>query len=73
MALIVLASVLMGAAVAAMQAWLTLFADGSTSSVRALTIMVILVLCGLSVYVGVLRLTGVVRIDAIFGKDDRTP
>ena len=35
--------------------------------------LLILVLCGLSVYVGVLRLTGVVRIDAIFGKDDRTP
>ena len=35
--------------------------------------MAILVLCGLSVYLGVLRLTGVVRIDGIFSKDDRTP
>jgi putative peptidoglycan lipid II flippase len=73
MALIMGATVLMGVAVATMQAWLTMFADGSTSSVRALTIMTILVLCGLSVYVGVLRLTGVVRIDEIFSKDDRTP
>jgi hypothetical protein len=69
MAAIVLATGLMGAAVAAMEAWLTVFAEGGTSPVRALTIMAILVLWGLSVYLGVLRLTGVVRIDEIIRKD----
>jgi putative peptidoglycan lipid II flippase len=65
MALIVLATVLMGVAIAGMQAWLTMFADGSTSSVRSLTIMALLVVCGVAVYAGALRLFGVVRIDEI--------
>ena len=65
MALIVLSTVLMGIVVDRMQAWLTLFADGSTSSLRSLTIMTILVVCGVAVYAGALRLFGVVRIDEI--------
>jgi hypothetical protein len=59
----------MAAAVAAMQAFLATFAGGSSSSVRALSIVAILVIGGLSVYVGALRLLGVVRIDEIFSRD----
>ncbi len=69
MSCIVLATVLMGVAVVGMQAWLTMFADGSASSVRSLTIMALLVVCGVAVYAGVLRLFGVVRIDEILSKD----
>jgi putative peptidoglycan lipid II flippase len=72
-ALIVLATVLMGVAVAAMHAWLTLFADGRTSSVRAFTIMVLLVASGLVVYAGVLRLTGAVPIEEIFKQGGDKP
>ncbi len=66
---IVMATVLMAIAIAGMRALLTMFPDGNTSSIRSITIMTILVLGGLSVYVGVLRLFGVVRIDEIPNKD----
>jgi putative peptidoglycan lipid II flippase len=69
MSLIALATGVMAAAVAAMQAFLATFAGGSSSSVRALSIVAILVIGGLSVYVGALRLLGVVRIDEIFSRD----
>ena len=60
MACIVLATVLMGVAIVGMQA----LADdvcrtAARSSIRSLTIMAILVVCGVAVYAGVLRLFGV--------------
>lgn len=67
MAIIACATVLMAAATAGMRAWLSAFSDGSHSSVRSLTVMAILVLCGLSVYLGVLRLFGLVKIDELRG------
>lgn len=73
MLLIGLATVAMAAAVAAMQAFLTAFAGSNASSIRALTITTILVLTGLSVYIGLLRLVGVVRIDETLGKDRAEP
>jgi putative peptidoglycan lipid II flippase len=66
---IVLATVLMGAAIFGMHRWLTMSPDGNTSSIRSLTIMAILVLCGVAVYAGVLRLFGVLVINETFGKD----
>jgi hypothetical protein len=63
----------MAAAVATMQAFITMFADGNASSIRALTVMTILILTGLSVYLGLLRLCGVVRIDEILSKDRPEP
>jgi putative peptidoglycan lipid II flippase len=62
MAIIVGATVLMAVAIIAMRAWLSAFSDDHHSSIRSLTIMAILVLFGLSVYVGVLRLFGLVKI-----------
>jgi putative peptidoglycan lipid II flippase len=73
MALIVLATVLMGVVVARAQAWLAMFADGTASPIRSLTILALLVAGGVAVYAGVLRLTGVVRIDEIVGKDGGKP
>jgi len=70
MALIALATVLMGVVVDRMRAWLTLFADGHTSSIRSLTIMAILVVSGVAVYAAVLRWSGVVRIDEIVRRHD---
>ncbi len=68
MACIVLATVLMGAAIFGMHYWLTMFADGTTSSIRSLTTMAILVVCGVAVYAGVLRLFGVLVINEAFSK-----
>ena len=62
MACIVLATVLMGARGCRHAGrWLTMSPDGNASSIRSLTIMAILVVCGVAVYAGVLRLFGVVR------------
>ncbi|HZO45843.1 MAG TPA: murein biosynthesis integral membrane protein MurJ [Xanthobacteraceae bacterium] len=69
MGAIVLATALMGAAIFGMHRWLTMFADGNTSSIRSLTIMTILVMCGVAVYAGVLRLFGVLVINETFSKD----
>jgi putative peptidoglycan lipid II flippase len=71
MSCIVLATVLMAIAIAGMRALLTMFPDGNASSIRSITIMTILILGGLSIYAGVLRLFGIVRIDAISSKDPR--
>ena len=46
-----------------------MFPDGNTSSIRSLTIMAILVVCGVAVYAGVLRLFGVLVINETFSKD----
>jgi putative peptidoglycan lipid II flippase len=66
---IVLATVAMGIVIAGLRAWLSLFPDGNASSIQALTIMTMLVLGGLSVYVGALRLFGVLQITETFRKD----
>ena len=71
MACIVLATALMGVAIAGMQALLTMFPDGNTSSIRSLTIMAILVVCGLASMPGCCGCSAVVRIDEIFSKDRR--
>jgi putative peptidoglycan lipid II flippase len=72
MAGIVLATVLMGIALAGLRAWLSIFPSDNASSIQSLTIMTILVLGGLSVYVGVLRLLGVAAITETF-KDRKRP
>jgi putative peptidoglycan lipid II flippase len=65
MALIVLATVLMGIVVERAQAWLAIFVGGTTSPIRSLAVLAILVVGGVAVYAAVLRLSGVVRIDEI--------
>ncbi|MPZ38195.1 MAG: murein biosynthesis integral membrane protein MurJ [Rhizobiales bacterium] len=67
MAIIALATVLMAIVITGFRALLTLPAGGG-SSARSLTLMAILVLSGLSVYVGVLRVFGLIRITDITGR-----
>ena len=69
MGFIVLATVLMGMAIAGLQALLAMFPDAGGSSIRSLVVMTVLVVFGLSVYLAVLRLFGVAQITETFGKD----
>jgi putative peptidoglycan lipid II flippase len=73
MACIVLATALMGIAIAGLQALPAMIPDASASSVRSLVVMTVLVVLGLGVYVGVLRLLGVVRIAEFSDNDRRAP
>jgi len=65
---IVLATVAMGITIAGLRAWLSIFPADHASSIQSLTIMAILVLGGLAVYVGTLRLFGVIRMTEITGR-----
>ncbi len=73
MACIVLATALMGIAIAGLQALPAMIPGASASSVRSLVVMTVLVVLGLGVYVGVLRLLGVVRITEFSDNDRRAP
>jgi putative peptidoglycan lipid II flippase len=73
MACIVLATALMGIAIAGLQMLPAMLPDAGASSIRALVVMTVLVLLGLGVYVGVLRLLGVVRITEFFDSHRRAP
>jgi putative peptidoglycan lipid II flippase len=70
---IVLATALMGIAIAGLQMLPAMIPDASASSIRALVVMTVLVLLALGVYVGVLRLLGVVRITELTRGDRSDP
>jgi putative peptidoglycan lipid II flippase len=64
MTIIVLATALMAAALVGVRAWLTL-PEGGHSTIRALAVMTVLVLCGLGIYAAVLRMFGLIRISEV--------
>jgi putative peptidoglycan lipid II flippase len=66
---IIAATVVMGAAVVGMRAFLTHYAGPSETWLRAFTILTILIVSGVAAYVAVLRLLGIMRIEEFAGKD----
>ncbi|MCC6887384.1 MAG: murein biosynthesis integral membrane protein MurJ [Hyphomicrobiales bacterium] len=73
MGCIVLATAAMGTIVAGLRMGLLIGSDEPASSIRSPTVMAVLVVGGLAVYVGLLRLLGVVVIDARHSRDRNDP